>query len=119
MNIPRDKQIEGGHIASQKVYYCPTCHGIGGHNRFVSEHLTKECSGVQKRKTIASTKKNAHRLQEAQMNTREWQAHQVKKEANAILNQFKLDVIRDIENLREINREVMEEMLQTYYREIF
>ena len=118
MNVPTQKRAEGGRTQSQKVYYCTECGSISGGNRFVSEHLAKPCKG-QTAKTAFATKRNEHRLEEAIANTREWKANRLIDETNALFKEFKQDALRDLENIKEINREVMEDMLRSYYTKLF
>jgi len=102
-----------------KLYHCSVCDGLGQGNRFVEYHLHNECDGKQKRMVKYSTKRNAHRLQEAQINTKEWKANRIVFEANRILREFKSEAVRDIDNMREINKQVVQNMLTTFYTQIF
>ena len=117
MNL--ENQQLGGLTATQKIYHCPTCNGLGRNQRFVHHHLANECDGKQKRKTAACTKENQHRLQEAMINSKEWKSNRLVAETNLLFNEFKLAAIRDIENIREVNREVVEDMLTSFYTKMF
>ena len=119
MNVTKQQQQEGGYNQSQKIYHCPTCNGLGRNQRFVNHHLVNECNGQQKIKTVKCTKENQARLQEAMANTKEWKIKKLKAETNLLFKQFKSDAIRDIESMREINNQVVEDMLKTFYTKIF
>jgi hypothetical protein len=114
MNVTKQQQQEGGYNQSQKIYHCSGCNGLGRNQRFVNHHLVNECDGKQKIKTAKCTKENQDRLQEAIINTKEWKIKKLKAETNILFNQFKSDAIRDIENMREINATVVEDMLKNY-----
>jgi hypothetical protein len=117
--MTKKENQRGGFIQSQRLYHCEVCGGIAKGNRFVSTHLTNACSGVQKRVTKESTKLNQHRLEEAKMNTKQWKADKLVAETNLLFKQFRTDAMRDIKNMREINKEVVQDLLMTYHTQIF
>ena len=119
MNLTKDGQSRGGRNASDKVYYCHKCGGCGGGNRMVSHHIAGDCKGIQGRKLKISTENNSHRLEEAIINTAEWQAEKQIEEAKAMMKQQKLNVLTSLEELREVNNEVMSEAFESYYSKIF
>jgi len=114
-----ENQQLGGLTATQKIYYCPTCNGLGKNQRFVHHHLANECDGKQKRKTAACTKENQHRLEEATMNTKYWKSEKLMKESYKLYKQFQTDALRDIDNMRNISNEAVEDMIKTYYTQLF
>ena len=118
MKVTNEQRAEGGYNQSQKLYWCPTCNHMGKNNSFLTSHLINECNGPG-RKSKKTTEENQDRLEEAMTNTRLWQAKQLEKESKAMFKAFKDDAIKDIESLREVNREVMESMIQSYYTKIF
>ena len=117
--MTKKENQRGGFIQSQKLYYCETCGGIAKGNRFVAQHLANECTGKQKRKTKESTKINMHRINEAEMNTNQWKADKLVAETNLLFNEFKSAAMRDIKNMREINKEIVQDLLMTYHTQIF
>ena len=119
MNCTKEGQSLGGRNASQKVYYCDKCGGIGSGNRMVSEHLAGDCEGIQGRKLKKSTERNSQHLEEAIVNTAEWRAEQRVKMAKEIMKDQQARVLADIEELRSVSKEYMGDALQTYYSKIF
>ena len=118
-HITKEQKQEGGYNSAIKFYHCIQCNGIGQSNRFVEAHLATECDGIQKRKCKASTKKNQNKLPEAIINTKIWKNKKLIQESYQLHKQFKSNAIRDIENMREINATVVEDMLKTFYTQIF
>jgi len=119
MKVSREEKQLGGKISASKIYYCEVCNGLGKSNRFVEAHLANPCDGIQKRKCKATTKANQHRMQEAIINTQIWKNKKLAQESYQLYKQFKLDALRDIENMREINAEVVEDMLKSYHSDLF
>ena len=119
MNYTKEGQSLGGRNASQKVYYCDKCGGIGSGNRMISDHLAGDCQGIQGRKLKKSTEKNSHRLEEAIVNTREWQAQKQIELANQMAREHKAKVLASLEELRTVNNQVMSEAFETYYSKIY
>ena len=117
--MTKKENQRGGFIQSQRLYHCEVCGGIARGNRFVAVHLATECSGIQKRKTKESTKVNLHRIEEAKMNTKQWKADRLVTETNLLFNDFKTAAISDIKNMREINRSIVEDMLKSFYTQLF
>jgi len=117
--MTKEQNARGGYNQSQKIYFCSKCNGISSGNRFVSDHLAKECNGIQKRKTKASTKKNAHRLEEAQINTELWYKEKVNAELYAEFKVAKQRIIDSIEEMRAIFGAEFQATLETYYKQIF
>lgn len=109
----------GGFNASQKLYSCKCCGGLGSGNRFVAEHLARQCDGIQKRKTKASTKINESRRREAEINTELW--HKQQAEA-ALLKDYKRAKASIMESVKIMQNEFSmdyQEALNTYYKQIF
>ena len=103
----------------EKLYFCSVCKGLGSGNRFVEHHLHNQCSGKQKRRVRESTKRNGHRLHEGIINTKQWKSEKIIFEANRILRAFKSEAVKDIDNMQEINRSIVEDMLKSFYTQIF
>ena len=112
--VSREQKQQGAYAASQKLYHCENCGGLGFGNRFLNYHLINECKGEQPKKCSKTTNDNQDRLAEAMVNTKEWKIKKLKAESLILFKQFKSDAIRDIENMREINKEVVEDMLKSY-----
>jgi len=116
-NLTLEGNRKGGFANSQKIYYCEVCNGIGRNSGMVTNHL-EGCKGMG-RKLKKATEMNQHRLQEAMINTRGWKANKLVEETKQMLAEFQADAIRDIDNIKEINREVMEDMIVSYYTQLF
>ena len=112
-------KADGGYNQSQKFYYCSHCKGIARGNRFVAEHLHKECDGVQKRKTKKSTQENQHRLEEAKINTELWYKEQAEAALNKEYQQAKARILESIEEMRQIFGTSYQASLEAYYKQIF
>ena len=119
MRVSREDRSRGGRSAQDKVYYCEKCGGIGQGSQMINYHLKKDCEGIQGRKLIKATERNSHRLEEAIVNTAEWQAEQAIKDARAIMNEQKSRALASLEELRKVNNQVMSEAYETYYSKIF
>jgi hypothetical protein len=115
MKITKEEKQLGGRNSTSKIYYCEVCNGIGKSNRFVEAHLATVCDGIQKRKCKASTKNNQHRLPEALINTNIWRKKKLIQETNLLYKEFKAGALKDIENMREINATVVEDMVTSFY----
>ena len=119
MKVSKEQKQLGGKNSAAKIYYCHVCNGLGKSNRFVEAHLANQCDGIQKRKCKETTKTNQHRMQEGMINTKIWKNKKLAQESYQLHKQFKLDALRDIQNMREINAEVVEEMLKSYHSNLF
>ena len=112
-------KANGGYKQSQKFYHCEKCGGIARGNRFVSEHLAGECDGIQKRKTAKSTKENAHRLEEAKINTELWFKEQQEKALYKDYIAAKERILESIETIRQEFGTSYQASLEEYYKQIF
>ena len=112
-------KADGGYNQSQKFYHCEVCGGIARGNRFVNEHLLKECDGIQKRKTKKSTQENQHRLEEAKINTELWFREQQEKALYKDYKEAKARILESIEQIRMEFGTSYQTSLEEYYRQIF
>jgi len=110
-------KAQGGYVQSQKVYYCEHCESIGRGAKMISHHL-EGCMG-QGRRTRKSTEELKHRKEEAIMNTKEWEANRHAEEAKIAFNEMRDVTLQHIQELRDINSEVMHEIVEAYFKRIF
>jgi hypothetical protein len=119
MNLSKEDQSLGGRTAQSKVYYCENCCGIGKGSQMINNHFIRFCEGKQGRKLKKSTDLNAHRLEEAILNTKIWEAEQDIKHAAEVMKAQKDSALSHIEELRKISKEFLGDGLLEYYSKIF
>ena len=117
--LDKNDMSKGGTNAQSKVYYCERCCGIGKGSQMINNHLKRDCEGKQGRKLAKTTFLNAHRLEEAIVNTKVWEAEQQIKEATEIMKLQKASALAHIEELKAVSEDVMGNALLNYYSKIF
>ena len=97
----------------EKCYKCRSCGFYGHGNRFVSAHLDKECSGKSNWRLINNQKWLTEETKErAEKNTDAHYAYKRVLAQKRVEKSMKLQMIADIESLRESYRISMENLLE-------